>query len=248
MKFERRHRLTALAVAGLLAAVAIGVFLVQRRGAPSYADPGRSADGLPSLAESVAERVSVADVGVDGAVAAVHSGMLAAAERGSTGVPGDPEQLATAVEGTLRGYLGETFDPWVEFMLAHGIEPPDNMLNNPEYADKMWSTWSKFASSAAFDPADISIRRRPSQPTLTEGRSVATAVRPGSRPAIDPIPEASRKSIEVVIPAKFRDLNGAEFTASLGLEYTLSPEGDWVLMRATMYDVPTGLVVPGLQV
>lgn len=187
-----------------------------------------------------------ASVGTDVTVDEIREGAMAAVARSSVGIQGDPVPLASAVAGAIRGYMGETTGPWLAYLTEHGIKPPDVMVNEPDFAAEVWGYWHRVASSAVFDPAAITIRRHASgEAPSVVGYATNTATRPGSRPGIESIPEASRSTIEVVIPGSFQDLQGREFCASLGLEFAMSPTGDWVLMRASMYDVPNGTLVPG---
>lgn len=232
-----------LIVAGLV----LGTLIIQTKGALRvHSSRGAEHDDTNPISDAES-RISLASDSPDdiGAIlaAAVESILFETAADSEAS-----KSYAQSVEAVTVAYLSSTYDQLLDYMIFTGIEPPDILLSQPEQAESMWSIWHQFVSTAALDPASVVVRSGNTLDAPEPGYGNRTAVREGSRPSVEHLPENTQSGTEVVVKATFRDSEGTPFSARLGLTFVRSANGQWVLVRTNLYSVPNGVATPSIPI
>ena len=191
--------------------------------------------------------VSVIEAGLVDTAGIIGFGALEAAGGVVRGQQ-NQESLQKSVEKAFTAYLAESYDPLIDFMISSGIDVPEGYSSRPDISEQLWNRWHHAVSGAQFDVGHILVRPGGLEDVPRTGYSHRTAVRQGSRPSVDSIPPQDRVAVEVVVPGIFTASDNTNFAGRLGMDFILDHEGNWVLVRIIMYNIPVGKGFPPLPI
>jgi uncharacterized small protein (DUF1192 family) len=149
-------------------------------------------------------------------------------------------EFAAAVKDTLTSYSLESVGEYFDWQRSQGVVPTPKLVNDPDFAQKIWDGGREILAGARFDPLSVRTRRIRDRkdvgyPDGGEYWAMRESTRDDGRPFLamgEPLAH------ELIVRGRFPGADGETVAADLGLEMAWDPTGGrWVLTAIRFYHI-----------